>query len=60
MSFLVLAAGIAGMVFNDEPTSDVQVDASTATLFIALGAIGFVCSLIPWWSGRRYRTTSYD
>lgn len=60
VSFLVLAAGIAGMIFDDEPTADVQVDTSTATLFIVLGAIGFACSLVPWWSGRRYRTTSYD
>ncbi len=57
MSFLVLAAGIAGMIVDDDPTSDIQVDPSTATLLIVLGAIGFVCSLIPWWSGRSYRTT---
>lgn len=56
VSFLVLAAGIAGLVFDDKPTSDFQVDGSTASLFVVLGAIAFLCSLVPWWSGRAYRT----
>lgn len=56
VAFLVLAAGIAGLVFDDKPTSDIQVDRSTASLFVVLGAIAFVCSLVPWWSGRSYRT----
>lgn len=59
VSFLVLAAGIAGMVIDDDPTADIQVDPSTATVLIVLGAIGFVCSMIPWWSGRSVRTTRY-
>lgn len=52
VAFLVLAAGIAGLIFDDNPDSDVQVDRATAALFVVLGAIAFVAALVPWWSRR--------
>lgn len=56
VAFLIMAVGIAGLILNDQPDTEASVDTDSATAFIVLGAIAFVCSLVPWWSGRRYRT----
>ncbi len=50
---LTLVAGIAGLIVQDRAANDVQVDRSTASLFIVLGAAAFVLALVPWWSRRR-------
>lgn len=50
---LSLVVGIAGLIFQDNAANDVQVDRSTASLFIVLGAAAFVLALVPWWSRRR-------
>ncbi|MGN6692635.1 MAG: hypothetical protein ACTHN0_00520 [Aquihabitans sp.] len=55
IGFITLAVGIAALVAEDQAT-DVQVDNRSAALFIALGAVVFVCSLVPWWSRRRVTT----
>ena len=54
IAFLILAAGIAGLILSGMDDVDFEIARKTSTLFIVLGAIGFICSLIPWWSGRRY------
>ena len=55
---LTLVAGIAGLIVQDNATSDWQVDRSTAGLFVFLGAAVFVLALVPWWTRRR--TTYVD
>lgn len=50
---VTLVVGIAGFVVQDNADADVQVDGSTATLFVAVGAVVFVLALVPWWSRRR-------
>lgn len=56
VAFLAILVGIAALVANDQPEADIAVDRSSAALFIILGAVAFVLSLIPWWSGRQDRT----
>ena len=50
---ITLVVGIAGLIVQDNAERDVQVDRSTAALFIFLGAAVFVLALVPWWSRRR-------
>lgn len=38
------------------PDANVDVNSRTVGLFIAIGAVVFVCSLVPWWSRRRVTT----
>lgn len=52
-----IAVGIAGLVIDGRTDTGVQVDRDAASLFIAVGAIVFACSLMPWWSRRRVATT---
>lgn len=56
VAFLSIAVGIAGLIINDQAAAEISVDRDSAALFIVLGALGFVFSLIPWWSGRQRRT----
>lgn len=56
IAFLSIAVGIAGLIINDQAAAEVTVDRDSAALFIVLGALAFVFSLIPWWSGRQRRT----
>ena len=44
------------MILEGEIPEGVGVDRRSALLLVVLGAVIFVLSLIPWWSGRR-RTT---
>lgn len=56
VAFLAILVGIAALVANDQPEADISVERGSAALFIVLGAVAFVLSLIPWWSGRQDRT----
>lgn len=53
VGLVTLAVGIAALVVEGQSESDLQVDNRSAGLFIVLGAIVFVCSLVPWWGRRR-------
>jgi hypothetical protein len=53
VGLITIAVGIAALVAEGQATSDVQVDNRSAGLFIVLGAVAFVCSLVPWWGRRR-------
>lgn len=50
---VTIALGIAGFVIDGQTDPSVQVDRRSAGLFVAVGAIVFVCSLVPWWGRRR-------
>ena len=41
---------------NRHPDANVDVNSRTVGLFIAIGAVVFLCSLVPWWSRRRVTT----
>ena len=56
VGLLTLVVGIAAMILEGEIPEGVGVDRRSALLLVVLGAVIFVLSLIPWWSGRR-RTT---
>ena len=50
---LTLGAGIAALIFDGQSDTEIQVDNRSAGLFIIIGAVVFVMSLVPWWSRRR-------
>ena len=56
VGLLTLVLGIVGLVLRDNPDTEVQVAGRTASLFVVLGAVVFVLSLVPWWSRRRATT----
>ncbi len=56
VGLITIALGIAALVVEGQSESDLQVDNRSAALFITLGAVVFVCSLVPWWSRRRVTT----
>ena len=53
VGLVTLAIGIAALVAEGQTDADIQVDNKSAALFIVLGAVVFVCSLVPWWGRRR-------
>jgi len=57
VGLLTVAVGVAALILEGEIPESVGVDRRSALLFVVLGAVIFVLSLIPWWSGRR-RTTA--
>jgi hypothetical protein len=57
VGLITIALGIAALVIEGQPDADLQVDNRSAGLFIIIGAVVFVCSLVPWWSRRRVTTT---
>jgi len=57
VALVTIAIGIAALVADGQSDSGVQVDRRSAGLFIIVGAVVFVCSLVPWWSRRRVATT---
>ena len=56
VGLVTLAVGIAAVVVEGQSDADLQVDNRSAGLFIVIGAVVFVCSLVPWWSRRRVTT----
>ena len=56
VGLLTLLIGIGALIFEGETSESIGVDRRSALLFVVLGAIVFVLSLIPWWSGRRHTT----
>lgn len=56
VALVTIIVGIAALVIDDQPDVEASVDRGSAAVFIVLGAIAFVLSLIPWWSGRQRRT----
>ena len=56
VGLLTVVVGIAALILEGEIPESVGVDRRSALLFVVLGAVIFVLSLVPWWSGRR-RTT---
>lgn len=56
IGLLTMALGIAALVIDGQANADVDVNSRTVGLFIAIGAVVFVCSLVPWWSRRRETT----
>ena len=56
IGLLTIAVGIAALIADGQTDAQVEVDNRSAGLFIALGAVVFVCSLVPWWSNRRVST----
>ncbi len=57
VGLLTLLVGIAALALEGQIPDDVGVDRRSALLFVVLGAIVFVASLIPWFSRRRQVTT---
>lgn len=53
VGLVTIAIGIAALVAEGQASSDVQVDNRSAGLFVVVGAVAFVCSLVPWWGRRR-------
>jgi predicted anti-sigma-YlaC factor YlaD len=53
---VTLLVGIAALVLAEQKSASYSVAKSTAVLFVVIGAVVFVLSLVPWWSSRR-RTT---
>ncbi len=51
---LTLAAGLVALVLDGE--DQVGVDRQSALMFVMVGAVVFVLSLLPWWSRRRVAT----
>ena len=56
IGLLTLLIGIGALIFEGETAESIGVDRRSALLFVVLGAVIFVLSLIPWWSGRRQTT----
>jgi hypothetical protein len=56
VGLLTILAGIGALVLEGQRVADANVDRRAAGLFIAIGAVVFVLSLVPWWSGRRRST----
>ena len=56
IGLLTLLIGIGALIFEGETSESIGVDRRSALLFVVLGAVVFVLSLIPWWSGRRHTT----
>jgi hypothetical protein len=56
VGLVTIALGIAALIVDGQSQADLQVDRQSAGLFIVIGAIVFVCSLVPWWSHRRVTT----
>ncbi|WP_426574561.1 hypothetical protein [Aquihabitans sp. McL0605] len=56
VGLVTIAVGIAALVVDGQADAKVQVDHRSAGLFIIVGAVAFVCSLMPWWSRRRTTT----
>lgn len=56
VGLITIAVGIAGLVIDGRVDTGVQVDRDAAALFIIVGAVVFVCSLVPWWSRRQVTT----
>jgi hypothetical protein len=52
IGLLVLLVGIAGFIVEDQGLEEVDVDRNAAVLFVIVGAVAFVASLIPWWTTR--------
>jgi hypothetical protein len=55
IGLVVLLVGIAGFAIEDQAIDDVQVDRDAAVLFLIVGAVAFVSSLVPWWTARARR-----
>jgi hypothetical protein len=55
VGLLTIAVGIGALIAEGQ-ADDFQVDNRSAALFIAIGAVVFLCSLVPWWSRRRVTT----
>lgn len=55
IGLVVLLVGIAGFAIEDQAVEDVQVDRDAAVLFLLVGAVAFVASLVPWWTARTRR-----
>jgi hypothetical protein len=53
IGLLTLLAGIAALVLEGEAPDAAGIDRRSALLFVVLGAVVFVLSLVPWWSARR-------
>lgn len=53
IGLLTLLVGIAALIVEGQGAEDLDVDRRSAALFMVIGAIVFVLSLFPWWSGRR-------
>ena len=60
IGLLTLLIGIGALILEGETAESVGVDRRSALLFVVLGAVVFVLSLIPWWSGRRHTTEVRD
>jgi len=57
LGLVTVIVGIAALVLEGEIPETVGVDRRSALLLVVLGAVIFVLSLVPWWSGRRRTTT---
>ena len=56
VGLVTIAVGIAALIAEGQTDQDLQVDNRSAGLFIVVGAVVFLCSLVPWWSRRRVTT----
>ena len=56
VGLITIAVGIAALVLDGQSTDSMQVDHRSAGLFVVVGAVVFVCSLVPWWSRRQVVT----
>jgi uncharacterized membrane protein len=53
LGLLTLVAGVVALVVEGEIDESIGVDRRSALLFVGIGAIVFVLSLVPWWTARR-------
>ncbi|MCU1370985.1 MAG: hypothetical protein JWO77_2179 [Ilumatobacteraceae bacterium] len=56
VGLVTIAVGIGALIVDGQSDSSMQVDNRSAGLFIVVGAVVFICSLVPWWSHRRVTT----
>lgn len=53
LGLLTLVAGVVALIVEGEIDESIGVDRGAALLFVGIGAVVFVLSLIPWWTARR-------
>lgn len=57
LGLVTLLAGVVALALEGEIDRSIGVDRRAALLFVGIGAVVFVLSLVPWWSLRRRRST---
>lgn len=53
LGLLTLLVGIGALIIEGQAPDELDVDRRSAGLFMVIGAIVFLTSLVPWWTRRR-------